>query len=217
LDTFEIDLGALLDTTRDSAGLPDPGIVNEYTLLQDRRLTLTGEVCLDTIYFSKMLLQWNIEDMGVEPEKRKPIWLYIFSDGGDADVMWSVVDMIIASETPVYTVNFGTCSSAAAYIFMAGHKRYMLKNSHIMIHEGSAGFTGDAGKVRDQFASYDEMLKRLRSYILEQTEIPVKILNRRKNDDWTMDSEEALKYNVCTDIIEKVSDIIVRRGSKIDE
>ena len=93
----------------------------------------------------RMILRWNMEDAGTPPESRKPIWLYIESIGGNAIYMWTLIDAIFASVTPVYTVNMGLAASAAGLIFMAGSKRFMMPRAKVMIHEGSASFEGDAG------------------------------------------------------------------------
>ena len=80
-------------------------------------------------------------------EDRQPIKIYIISYGGDLDYMWAMVDIINASQTPVYTINIGVAASAASLIFISGHKRIMLPNSKVIIHEGSAAMSGDAVKV----------------------------------------------------------------------
>lgn len=90
--------------------------------------------------------------------ERKPIWIYLHNYGGNFDLEWSLIDVITASKTPIYTVNMGVCASAAADIFIAGHKRFMLPNARVMIHQGSTSLCGDTQKVFDAIDDYKRQL-----------------------------------------------------------
>ena len=155
----------------------------------------------------RMILRWNMEDAGKKPEERSPIMIYIMSPGGEVDIMWALVDAIKLSTTPVYTINIGTASSAAALIFIAGHKRLMMPNAKVMIHEGSAHFGGDAVKVMDFSESYKKELKKMKQFILENTEIPSKQLNAKRASDWELDAAFCLENKVCDKIIESVEEV----------
>ena len=122
--------------------------------------------------------------------------------------MWMFTDIIAASETPVYTVNVGQCSSAAALIFMSGKRRFMLPTATVLIHEGSGTIEGDAVKVFDQAASYKAMVKKMHNYILSHTSIPAGTLSRKKNNDWELDAQTCIKYGVCDRIVDNLSEII---------
>lgn len=199
-------------STKDLANilLPDPYLMTYYRYNMDRKIWLDDEVGDNAIDIVRNILLWNIEDEdnSVSTENRKPIFLYIMSPGGDSKCMWSLVDTILASETPVITVNVGECASAAAVIFMAGHKRLMTKTATVMIHEGSAVFNGDSTKVIDASDNYKIMLRRLHAYILSRTKIPERVLKSKKNNDWELDSEKCMQYGVCDSVIEKLSEII---------
>lgn len=165
-------------------GLPIPDLVSYYVLENDRKLFLDTEVDSTTLTLQRMILRWNMEDAGKPVEERKPIHLYIMSPGGDTDYMWSLVDAIEASETPVVTVNVGLAASAAGIIFLAGHKRLMTARSRLVIHEGSACMAGDAVKVMDASENYKKLIKQMRDYILSRTNITAAALNRQKCHDW---------------------------------
>ena len=151
--------------------MPDPDEISYYKLEKERKYYLDDVVdgCLMGLH--RMILRWNMEDAAKKPEDRKPIWIYIMSPGGEADVMWALLDVIGSSITPIYTVNVGTAASAASLIFIAGHKRFMMPNARVIIHEGSAQFGGDAVKVMDASESYKKELKRMKQYILSHTDI----------------------------------------------
>ena len=188
--------------------LPDPDMLSYYVLEKERKLYLDCEIGEDILPIQRMILRWNTEDKGKAPNERTPIRLYIFSPGGDLDYMWSLVDTIRLSVTPVYTYNMGYCASAAALIFLAGHKRFMYPNGKLIIHEGSAQLAGDAIKVMDATDSYREELKRMKQFILDRTNIPKQTLNKKRNNDWTLDAATCLSMGACDVIVESLDDII---------
>lgn len=188
--------------------LPDPELVNYYKMLQERKIWIDSIIDFSMTNIERTIMMWNMEDKDIPVENRKPIWLYIMSYGGIADCAWSLIDVITASETPIYTVNMGQCASAASYIFMAGHKRYMMPTATVLIHEGSCEFEGDAVKVIDASKNYQMMLKHMREYILSRTNIPASTLNKKRNNDWELNLETCLKYSVCDQSVEKLSEIL---------
>lgn len=189
-------------------GLPMPDMVSYYVLENDRKLYLETDVDKNVLSLQRMILRWNLEDAGKPAEQRKPIYLYIFSPGGDVDLMWSLVDTIRASETPVVTVNMGVAASAAGIIYLAGHKRMMLRRSRLVIHEGSARMAGDAVKVMDATESYKKLMKQMRDYILERTGISAALLNRQRCHDWELDAEYCLEHGACDAIVDRLSEIL---------
>ena len=218
-EMFELDMTEVANSLMKALGspLPDSDDVSRWDLEKQRRVYLDDDIAYNVIQLQRLILRWNIEDRrmedeckdkGIEPLKRDPIWIYIMSYGGDLDYMWSLIDTIAASKTPVYTVNVGIAASAASLIFLAGHKRFMLPKSHLIIHEGSAQLAGDAVKVMDQSESYKQQLKQMKDYILERTEIPRNQLMRKRNNDWTIDAQYCLENKACDVIITSLDDII---------
>lgn len=187
--------------------IPDPGMVSFYKNLADRRIWLDIAVGDTFLEYTRWIMRWNAEDAGKPVEERAPIWLYIFNYGGSADLMWAFTDVMQASETPIYTVNVGKCCSAAALIFMTGHRRFMLPSATVLIHEGSGEISGDAVKVIDQAESYKSMVRKMHGYILAHSKIPASTLNRKKNNDWELDSETCMKYGVCDTVVKSLSEI----------
>jgi ATP-dependent protease ClpP protease subunit len=76
---------------------------------------------------------------------RKPIYLFITSHGGDLFQGFLAYDYIKNSPTPIYTVAVAYAISAGSIMFMAGHQRFMTKNSYILIHQLRSGgsFSGN--------------------------------------------------------------------------
>lgn len=82
-----------LPTNLENMNLPDPALVTYYRNLDNRVIWLDTDVDNFTLEFSRMIMLWNFEDKGIEPEKRKPIKLCIASYGGDLDINNSLVSL----------------------------------------------------------------------------------------------------------------------------
>lgn len=188
--------------------LPNPDEVSYYVLEKERKLHLDFDVDPNVMAVYRMILRWNMEDRGIDPKDRKPIWLYIMSYGGNMDYMWTLVDAISMSRTPIYTVNVGIAASAASLIFMAGHRRYMFPDAKVVIHEGSAQLSGDAVKVMDASDSYKKELKRMKDFILAVTRIPRAQLNKKRNNDWELDAAFCMENGVCDRIVDNLEEVL---------
>ena len=188
--------------------LPMPSEINYYALLKERKIYLDFDVCDDVSVIHQMILRWNMEDKGKPAEERQPIWIYVQSLGGELYSMWMLVDAILLSTTPVYTVNLGMAASAASLIFIAGHKRFMTPNAKVLIHEGSAAFSREANKVMDATDSYKKDLKAMKDFILAHTAIPKTQLMKKRNSDWELDANYCLENKVCDKIIETLDEVL---------
>lgn len=201
-------LSEILAAVSGDPHFPDPDFLAYHQLLKERVIYIETPVDECMLRIHKQILMWNAEDAGIPADQRKPIRLVIMSYGGLGDYMWMVVDAIKSSVTPVYTYNIGVAHSSAALIFMAGKKRFMTPNATMIIHEGSAGFEGDAGKVLDASESYKKTLKKMKDYIVEQTEIPKATLNRKKANDWELNADDCLKFKVCDKVITSIDELM---------
>lgn len=188
--------------------LPEPDLVSYYVLENERKVFLDRDVGPDLLAITRLIFRWNAMDKDIPVEERKPIRIYIFSYGGDSDYMWSMIDTIALSKTPVWTINMGIAASAASAIFVAGHKRFMLPSAEVIIHEGSVEIAGDAVKVIDATNSYKELLKKLKEFYLDKTDIPRAHINKKRNNDWHLDSKYCLEHKVCDRIIESLEEVL---------
>ena len=187
----------------------DPSITPEFELAQNRKFFLNEEKIGEQIFdIQRRILLWNMEDGETPKEERKPIILYIMTHGGSVDLMWSLIDAIELSVTPVYTVKMGFAETAGGMIFLAGHKRFMMPRATVLIHEGYASIEGDMTKVQDWYGSCQNMLKASHKYILERTRITPRMLAKKKANDWTIDAQHCLEYGVCDEIVTSLDQII---------
>lgn len=180
-----------------------------FDLEQDRKIYLdTEEIDENIINIQQKILKWNMEDQGVPKDERQSIHIYITTGGGDVSLMWTLVDTIEASTTPVYTVNIGQAASAGGIIFMSGHKRFMFPHAKVLIHEGSASIEGDIHKIRNWYELCEMIMQESKDYILKKTTIPSRLLQKKRKDDWTLNAADCLKYGVCDEIVSSIEQII---------
>lgn len=211
-DTYEIDIASLMDNMKDymksDSYLPDPELLIFWKMYNERRIWIDLAVDSSAVEYARLIQLWNMEDRGIPADKRKPIWIFLQNYGGDGDMMWMLIDVVKTSVTPVYTVNMGVSASAAAILFIAGKKRFMMPNATVVIHEGSAQIGGDAVKVLDASDSYRKELKKVKEFILTNTKIPPATLNKRRNNDWTIDAEYCLEHGVCDQVVTSIDEIL---------
>src|ERR671924_1366939 len=111
-----------------------------YSRLLRERIVFLGQEVEDGIanVITAQLLFLEAED----PEK--DISLYINSPGGSAYAGMAIYDAMQYVKPDVATVCLGMGMSAAAMVLCGGArgKRFVLPNSKVMIHQGSAGARG---------------------------------------------------------------------------
>lgn len=188
--------------------LPDPDLVSYYVLEKERIIYLDNVVEYFIMTIQRMIVRWNIEDKEKPKEERKPIKLYLLSPGGLLFYMWPLIDTIDASVTPVYTVNLFMAGSAAALIYLAGHKRFMTKNAKLVIHEGQNEISGDAVKVIDATESYKKELKKMKEFIAGHTSISKSLIMKKRNNDWELDAKYCIENSACDKIIETLDEVL---------
>lgn len=189
---------------RANTTIPDPSLLWYYEDLEDRVYQLVGEVDEGLLDFSRHVIRWNKEDKGKPVEERKPIKLFFFSPGGSLDINYSVIDIIRLSKTPIIGINMGVCCSAAAYIYLACHKRYMLPHSYFVFHQGSSQMSGTYGEVVAIMTDYQNQIAELSSFMEERTTYTSEEITDNIVTEWYVREEEALEKGVCHEVIEDI-------------
>lgn len=188
--------------------LPDPDQITYYVLEKERIIYLDCDIEYDVMSVQRMIIRWNMEDKGKRKEERYPIRMFVHSSGGMVFYMWPLIDTMVASVTPIITINLFMAGSAAALIYLAGHKRYMMKNAKMIIHEGQNEISGDAVKVLDATESYKKQLKKMKEFIAEHSNISKALIMKKRNNDWELDAEYCLANGACEQIVETLDDIL---------
>lgn len=181
--------------------LPSIEMVTFWKNYQDRILSIDCPITENIIEYIKMIVRFNKEDKGVPIEDRKPIKIYCYSYGGDADIGNALIDCIEMSKTPVWVFNMGICASMMALISMAGHKRFAMPNAQYLIHQGMAGVQGQTSQVFDAVDNMKKNEDKIRDYVLSHTNIDKRLYNKKAKVEWYVNAEEALKLGICDEIV----------------
>lgn len=196
-----------IPTTIENLQLPDPGLVNYWRFENKRIFYIQNEIDEDILELQKSILYYNIEDMGIPKEKRKPIVLLINSPGGLLDETLSLCTTIKESRTPIITINIGVAASAAGLILMAGHTRYCYPYSYVIIHSGSGGFSGTYEQTQEQTKAYKKQIDSMSEYILERTHMDEKVYRKNKSKEWYLFADEQVKNGVVHSIIKDLNEV----------
>lgn len=181
------------------------GIVDEMFYLQDlkqRKLFLMCDVDQFTVGdLAKHIMQYNKEDSQLAPDERKPIILYIASNGGEVDPGFELIDIIMASHTPVYTVNIGYEYSMGFLIGLAGHKRFAFPNSKFLMHDGSNFVYNSGAKAQDQMEFQRRVEARIKNYIISRSKLTEEEYDSKLRVEWYLFSDEAKEKGFVDEII----------------
>ena len=111
------------------------------------------------------------------------------------------VDVIQASETPVYTVCFSDCASMGFHIFISGHKRYAFKNSILLIHDGEITVNNSSSKAKDTMKFFETLDKRIKNHVTSSTKITNEFYDSIYDKEYYIYANEEGKELGCVDYI----------------
>lgn len=188
--------------------LPDPSEIEYWKLAKYRTFFIDYEIeedyCL--IELAKTIIRMNIEESKIPEKNLKPIFLYVFSYGGDIEQANFMCDLIESSRIPIVTIATGAAMSAGFLIFLAGKRRYVFQHTQLLVHEGSASFSGTAEQIKQAQENYQRQLEQMRAYIISHTDIDAETFDRNRTKDWYLSVDEIKKYNLAK-IVKNFKDI----------
>lgn len=187
--------------------LPDPDLRDYYRDETDRIFWIDANIDDNTLDLVKMIIHCNREDKGKNIEDRTPIKVMINSGGGDVQIMLTVIKTMKISKTPIYTICFSSAMSAAAEILAAGHKRYALPGTCVMVHSGSCSYGGTMEQAESCKKYVDALTKRATDEFVNNTKIDAKTLKKKGASDWYFDENEALEKGIVDAIITDLDEI----------
>lgn len=209
---FEIPFGFEVATFEDLSNtkLPSKFEFNEWKWLLDRKLIINNDITEDLVTLGNYIIEWNMEDVGKSQEEKKPIYIYLYSYGGDLNSANCFIDILKLSKTPIKIINMGQACSAAALIFMAKTEyieRIMLPNARVLIHQGQVNIGGQTNQVLDITKDIQKSENKIKQYVLENTKIDPKIYDKKRRVEWALYAEYSLKFGVCDKIVKDIDEI----------
>ncbi len=139
----------------------------------------------------------------VENAEPKPLKIYINSNGGEIFAAIPLIDAIKNCTIPVHTYVEGIAASAASLISMAGHKRFITKNSFMLIHELRTGVEGKYSDIMDEKENCDKLMSVIKNSYLTRTngKLSTKVLDKILKRDILLSSTECVEYGLVDVIL----------------
>ncbi|QEK38481.1 ATP-dependent Clp protease proteolytic subunit [Candidatus Cytomitobacter primus] len=165
-------------------------------LLKERIIFLTGEIDdnVASLICSQLLF--------LEAEsKSDDVYIYINSPGGSVTSALAIYDTMMFIGPKVNTMCLGQACSAASMLLCAGNKRFILKNSRVLLHQPLGQMKGQA-KDLELYVHEINKLKDIVSDIYHQhTGISKDELEQIFDRDTIYRAEEAVKLNIVDEVV----------------
>jgi len=138
---------------------------------------------------------------------KKEIYLYINSPGGLVTSGLGIYDTMQYIKPEVSTMCIGQAASMASFLLAAGGKgkRFSLPNSRVMVHQPSAGFTGQATDIEIHAKEVLSLKKRLNEIYSKHTGKSVEEIKAALERDNFMTAENAKSFGLIDKVVDKRS------------
>ena len=138
---------------------------------------------------------------------KKEIYLYINSPGGLVTSGLGIYDTMQYIKPEVSTLCIGQAASMASFLLSAGAKgkRFSLPNSRVMVHQPSAGFTGQATDIEIHAKEVLSLKKRLNEIYSKHTGKSVEEIKEALERDNFMTAENAKSFGLIDKVVDKRS------------
>ncbi|AWG43109.1 ATP-dependent Clp protease proteolytic subunit [Candidatus Borreliella tachyglossi] len=167
--------------------------------LKSRAIVITGEINKNTSrLFQEKILFLEASDY------KKPIFVYIDSEGGDIDAGFAIFNMIRFVKPKVFTIGVGLVASAGALIFLAADckNRFSLPHARYLLHQPLSGFKGVATDIEIYTNELNKLKRELNEIISKETGQELSKIEKDTDRDFWLSSEAAMKYGLVFKIVE---------------
>ncbi len=167
-------------------------------LLKDRIIFLGSAIDDDVanIVIAQMLFLQS-------EDAHEDIKLYINSPGGSVSAGLAMYDTMQHIKPDVSTIVVGMAASMAAVLTAAGAKgkRFILPNSRVMIHQGSAGFSGTPSDIEITAKEVLKSRQKLDQLLSKHTGQTLAKVTKDTDRDYWMSADEAKAYGVVDSVL----------------
>src|SRR4051794_31815633 len=170
-----------------------------YSLLLKERIIFLGTPVSDHI--ANLIVAQLLYLAREEPDR--DISMYVNSPGGSVTAGMAIYDTMQLIPCDVSTTCVGLAASMGSLLLAAGAKgkRFVLPNSRVMIHQGSAGFQGSASDIEVQAREILRIQKRMEEIYSYHTGKPETDIRRDLSRDFWMGAQETVDYGIVDTIV----------------
>ena len=165
---------------------------------EDNNLYFQGEISPESCFY----LQQSLIKLQKQKNENNFINFYIQSSGGSLLPAFSIIDTIKSSTVPIHTHVNGYVASAGSLLSVSGHKRYITKNSMMLIHSlrttiGEVNYQ----QLEDHYYNSETMMNIVKNIYKEKSNINNEYLEYLLQHDFWLNSTDCLKYKFVDEII----------------
>ena len=131
------------------------------------------------------------------------ITLYINSPGGIVNDGLAIIDTMNFLESKVITIGMGLCASMAAVILSNGAKgkRYILKNTTVMIHQPLSGTSGQISEMEIEIEKSKKVKKKLNEILAKNTNKTLRIIEKDTDRNYYLSGNDVVNYGIVDNVI----------------
>ena len=129
------------------------------------------------------------------------IIIRINSEGGDVYAALAIVDTIKNCKVPIHTIIEGCTASASTIISTVAHKRSIMENAHMLIHEMSSGFWGKFAEFKDEMENQNRFMTTIKKIYKDHTNLKGKTLDNCLSKDIWWSANVCLRHGLVDEII----------------
>ena len=187
-------------------------IVVEQTGRGERAYDIYSRLLKDRIIFLGTAVDDNVANVVIaqllfleSEDPEKDIHLYINSPGGVVSAGLAIYDTMQYVKPAVSTMCMGQAASMGALLLAGGApgKRFALPNSRILIHQPLGGAQGQATDIDIQAKEILRIRRELTDILVKHTGQSREKIHRDTERDFYMTGQEAKKYGIIDEVIEK--------------
>lgn len=130
-----------------------------------------------------------------------PVELFISSEGGEIFSAFSAVDRIKANKVPVHSYVEGIAASAATLLSVVASKRFIRRNSFMLIHQVSSSVWGNFQQIKEETNNLELLMKYIKNIYMTHTKFNESDLDKLLKQDLYLDAQECLKFGLVDEII----------------
>ena len=178
----------------------DEWVVDIYSRLLAERIIFLGTPIDDQIANLVVAQMLHLESQ--DPDK--DISLYINSPGGSIYAGLAIYDTMQFIKPDVQTICVGMAMSMGAVVLAGGTsgKRMALPHSKILIHQGSAGFSGQPTEIEIQAREVISLKRLMEEIMSKHTGQSIEKVTKDMDRDFYMTADEAKEYGLIDRVIE---------------
>lgn len=150
---------------------------------------------------------------------KKPLIIYITSEGGDSYAMFKIYDHIKNSPLPIITMVAGYASSAGFIIFLAGDLRIVFPNTFLGFHAPTAYFHGSGSEGPAEAAEsafhQSRLLDAMVKIVKDNSNMTEEVIREHFRILTRIDAKTALKFGLAHQVANPTKKVLPKSWHKI--